>query len=105
MYIITDSKSNMVINWGEVMNKQNNMFILENENLAYPMSFTSCYEIDSLIEGLAEGKYCYSPEKGFYENPDWIEPGSDIPEEIKETIRQEYRDELAQEVSQNVYGA
>lgn len=63
------------------------------------------HEVEDVPNGILAYKYCYTIEKGFYENPDWVEPSSDIPEEIKETIKQEYRDELAQEVSQNVYDA
>ena len=63
------------------------------------------HEVENVPNGISAYKYCYTIEKGFYENPDWVEPSSDIPEEIKETIKQEYRDELAQEVSQNGYDA
>ena len=32
------------------------------------------HQVDSLPEDFEPNKYCYETEKGFYLNPDWIEP-------------------------------
>lgn len=49
------------------------------------------------VKNLPE-KYCYNEEKGFYENPNWVEP------EVVDPM-QEYRDQLMSEVSEIGYNA
>ena len=56
------------------------------------------HEVEDVPNGISAYKYCYTIEKGFYENPDWVEP------EIEDPY-QNYREQLAQEVSQNGYDA
>ena len=56
------------------------------------------HEVEDVPNGILAYKYCYTIEKGFYENPDWVEP------EIEDPI-QEYRNQLASEVSEIGYDA
>ncbi len=55
-------------------------------------------EIEEVPNEIVPYKYCYTEEKGFYENPNWVEP------EVEDPI-QEYRDQLASEVSEIGYNA
>ena len=107
MFIITKKKDNVVEGISETLCyiSDTNYVRINNQNLVFNPNSCKIYEVEDAPNYIEPEKYCYTEEKGFYENPDWVEPSSDIPEEIKETIRQEYRDELAQEVSQNVYDA
>lgn len=36
------------------------------------------FTVQEVPEGVIPGKYCYTEEKGFYENPNWIEPEEPI---------------------------
>lgn len=56
------------------------------------------HEVEDVPNGILAYKYCYTIEKGFYENPDWVEP------EIEDPY-QNYREQLAQEVSKVGYDA
>ena len=56
------------------------------------------HEVEDVPNGILAYKYCYTIEKGFYENPDWVEP------EIEDQY-QNYREQLAQEVSKIGYDA
>ena len=56
------------------------------------------HEVEDVPNGILAYKYCYTIEKGFYENPDWVEP------EIEDQY-QNYREQLAQEVSKVGYDA
>lgn len=68
---------------------------------AYVPHSVSLFEVDSIPESVEPFKYCYTEEKGFYENPEYEEPEEPIePDPI-----QEYRDQLASEVSEIGYNA
>lgn len=41
-----------------------------------------CVEVSDFPDGILEHKYCYTEEKGFYLNPDYVEP-YDIDAEVK----------------------
>jgi len=51
-------------------------------NTAYPKEMVSIYEVSEIPDEVSSGKFCYTSEKGFYENPDWKEP-YDIDAEVK----------------------
>ena len=56
------------------------------------------HEVEDVPNGILAYKYYYTIEKGFYENPDWVEP------EIEDPY-QNYREQLVQEVSKVGYDA
>ena len=103
MFIITKKKDNVVEGISETLHyiSDTNYVRINNQNLVFNPNSCKIYEIEDVANYVEPEKYCYTEERGFYENPDWVEP---VNPEV-EVIRQEYRDELAQEVSQNVYGA
>lgn len=44
------------------------------EHLFILHSGQECYEADNVSNEICTYKYCYTPEQGFYLNPNWIEP-------------------------------
>lgn len=53
-------------------------------NTAYVKETVQVYENVEVPEGVAERKYCYTPQKGFYENPAYREPEGGLEERVKE---------------------
>lgn len=63
--------------------KTRELFKITNEHgkfYAVP-DFLTLDEVDNLPEDFVESKYMYDTEKGFYENPDWVDPNT--PTEIE----------------------
>ena len=93
MTIITDTASSRVLAVGTFKEYWPNGYpIITDENgndIAYPTDFTTMYEDVEVPEGVEVEKYCYTPESGFYENPDYVEPGNpySIPDELLEQIK------------------
>lgn len=56
------------------------------------------YEVESIPQEVKDNteKYCYTPDKGFYENPIWVEP--DIPIEKKVSNLEDYTSDLLYQV-------
>lgn len=54
------------------------------------------HEVEDVPNGILAYKYCYTIEKGFYENLDWVEPEPNI------TITDEQRDLVVDEIRQGV---
>lgn len=77
MHIITDNESNRLLAVGVLKEYWPNGYpVITDEygnNCAYPTDSTSVYEVE-VPEGVKREKNCYTPEKGFYENPNWAEP-------------------------------
>lgn len=83
MYIITDNK-NKITHISETIGYQNNGNVLvDNNSLAIAKTLVKgVYEVENISEGVVAEKYCYTEEKGFYENIDYVEP-IDEPTEIE----------------------
>ncbi|MEY8366099.1 hypothetical protein AALA22_10725 [Anaerovoracaceae bacterium 41-7] len=103
MYVITLKDSNELIMHGEKLDYMSNGYpILVNENTAFPNHMVDVHSIENMPEDIEDGKCCYTPEKGFYENPNWREPNKyGLADEQIAEIEQGYRDRLAQEVAGN----
>lgn len=75
MFVITTKEENIVIAFGELIDYLDNGYpMLVNENIAFPIDYVNVYEIEEFPEEIIDGKYCYTSEKGFYDNPNWIDP-------------------------------
>ena len=102
MDIVVAKDTNMLIHIGKRTGVMDNGYPIFDKDYVFIQNTVNVFENieQEITEDMQKNpnKYCYTPEKGFY---DWVEP---VNPEV-ETIRQEYRDELAQEVSQNVYDA
>ena len=99
MYVITNKEDNSIFYIAEAM-KEKELDYKEIVDFGFciKVSDWGVFEVDEIPENVIPGKYCYTEEKGFYENPNWVEP------EVEDPI-QEYRDKLASEVSEIGYNA
>lgn len=95
MYIITNQK-NVIIHISETIGYQNNGNVLvDNDTLAIAkMLVKQVYEVDEIPDDIVEYKYCYSDDKGFYKNSEYVEPRQD--EEISKRL-----DNLENDVTNN----
>lgn len=112
MYVITMSE-NGVVGIGEVLDymEETGYPRLVNENVAFVPNAITIYENVEVSEEIKNNcfKYCYTPEQGFYKNPNYVEPDPantyGIPDELFNQIKSDYREQIAQEVSENGYNA
>lgn len=102
MYIIVNKDNNIFIASGETLDYMDNGYpILVNENIAFATEIVNVYEVKKIPESVSYIKYCYTPEQGFYLNPDWQEPNKyGISNNLLAQIEQDYRDKLAEEVAE-----
>lgn len=69
---------------------------------AYPDVLFDFFDVEAVPEDYVPNKYCYTEEKGFYLNPDYVEPEAGntfgIPDDVYRAIKnqaiQEVQDEL-----------
>lgn len=54
------------------------------------------HEVEEVPSGVVAYEYCYTEERGFYENPNWVEPEPSI------TVTDEQRDMVVDEIRQGV---
>ena len=93
-YIITEKETDRIIAMGKELSVQENGYWwLILSDVAYPNTFCFAYDANGQIAntidpstigepieipvGVKAEKYCYTPERGFYENPDYVEPGNE----------------------------
>lgn len=110
MYIITTKESNIIIGMGLQLNYLENGYpMLTEEKVVFVTELVNVHLIETIPEHISEEKYCYTPEKGFYENPNYVEPDPantyNIPDELFNQIKADYREQIAKEVSENGYNA
>ena len=98
MFVITRSKDNVIEGLSSTVTTLETDYIKTDRNVVMNPKNVTLHEIDNLPVNIERIKYCYTEEKGFYVNPDWVEP------EVEDPI-QEYRDQLASEVSEIGYDA
>lgn len=78
MYIVTSKDNNRCVYSGERLGYSNNGFpILLDENVAFPTDRFDVFEVEEIPAEVEMVKYCYTPEQGFYVNPDWKEPATE----------------------------
>lgn len=80
MNILVDSISKIVINAGNIekgffqVDPSTELYKIDNKHGEfYTVAKGICvYDVEELPEQITcDGKYCYTEEKGFYNNPDW----------------------------------
>lgn len=98
MFVITRNKDNVIEGLSSTVTTLETDYIKTDKNVVMNPKNVALYDIDNLPVSIERIKYCYTEEKGFYVNPDWVEP------EVEDPI-QEYRDQLASEVSEIGYDA
>lgn len=89
MFIITDN-NNKIMHISETIGYQNNGNVLiNNDSQAIAKNLVKgVFEVENISEGIETDKYCYTEEKGFYENVDYTEPFNEKVEieQLKEQI-------------------
>lgn len=83
-----------------------NVLIIENGGkIAIPPdSINGKYNVEQILEGVVKEKYCYTEEKGFYKNENYVEPYSeekemqDLKEQVK-TLTKE-KEDLAEQITE-----
>ena len=103
MFIITNKEKSIVVDTGnEVTYWDNGYPVIVEKDVAFVKEDVNVFEITELPEDFKQGKYCYTEEKGFYINPDYVEPDSTntygIPDEIFYAIKEQAIAEVQQEV-------
>ena len=61
------------------------------------------FEVEALPENMTANKYCYTPENGFYKNPNYVEINNSygLPNEVYDAIRDEAVAQIESEVAGN----
>lgn len=98
-YVITD-KDNVIIALSETIGyEENGNVLINNGTSAIAASLVKeVYEVNDVPENITGAKYCYAPNDGFYENPNYVEPPKPVEErlDILETNSTEYELALAE---------
>lgn len=110
MFIVCQKEKNIVFGFGENLSYLDNGYIwLVDEDRAWPNTDSYVVEIETIPEYVKIEKYCYTEEKGFYVNPDYVEPDPTntygIPDDLFNQIKADYREQLASEVTENGYNS
>lgn len=89
MFIITD-KNNVVIHFSETKDfQENGNLLIKDGTLAIANNLLNgVYEVEEIPENVQEHKYCFTEEKGFYENENYIAPEPDETTRIRELEQQ-----------------
>ena len=75
MYLLEKEK-NIIMHISETLDRQegNNYYLIKNGTIAVPPQFViNLFEVENVPEYVEEEKYCYTEEKGFFENEDYEE--------------------------------
>ena len=102
MHIITSRISNVLLNCGNRIGtlEENNYIWLVEENIAYVPEQVRTHLVESVSDEIKSNpsKYCYTEERGFYANPNYVESDPTntygIPDEIYHAIIDDYTAEL-----------
>ncbi len=112
MIVVTGNKNNEVFGIGSILEYWSNGYPVLKSNLedigtAYLPEQVTVYEkVQNIPETVKPYEYCYTPEKGFYLNPNWKELNEyGLTDEEMEEIKASYREELTKEVAKHGYDA
>lgn len=91
MKFVLTKQNNEIIeisNTYELDEEHRNINVDNNRAIAYaPDEKINVYEVEEIPENVERAKYCYTEEKGFYENENYVEPKPEITnEELMEQI-------------------
>ena len=88
MYIITATNSDMIIHITETAERlEDNLILVDNGTLnLVSADKLPIIEVDSVPAEVEAQKYCYSESKGFYVNPDYVEP---VPEPTMQDLQEQ----------------
>lgn len=87
MSIITNKNTNEILDYGVVDYMENGYPRVVESDIAYIADSVNVWEAD-IPDGVYPVKYCYTPDQGFYENPDYVEPNPyGVPDETVQAIK------------------
>ncbi len=74
-YIIVEKKNKKFIMSGDQIDYMENGYPrLVEEDVAFPKDMVDVFELVEIPIEVSPNKYCYTEEKGFYLNSDYVEP-------------------------------
>lgn len=74
MFIITDKNSVLIDTVQHIVYWSNGYPFDPEKKTAYPSNLVDVHEVETIPEGIVPEQYCYTPEEGFYPNPNYREP-------------------------------
>lgn len=88
MFVITATNSDMIIYITETAERiEDNLILVDNGTLnLVSADKLPIIEVDSVPAEVEAQKYCYSESKGFYVNPDYVEP---VPEPTMQDLQEQ----------------
>lgn len=99
MFIITNKKKSIVVDTGnEVTYWDNGYPVIVEKDVAFVKEDVNVFEVNELPEDFKQGKYCYTEEKGFYVNPDYVEPDSTNTYGVSDNVYHQIIDDYSMEL-------
>lgn len=106
MILITNKEDNVLVAMAEdSYQDESNLGALDNGypwiksiNTAYITGEVNTFQNVTVPEAVTEQKYCYTEEKGFYLNPDYMEPEAGNTFGISDNVYRAIKDQAIQEV-------
>lgn len=91
MFVLTN-KNNEIIEISNTyeLDEEHRNIIVDNHAIAYaPDEQINVFEIEEIPENIEVSKYCYTEEKGFYKNENYVEPTNPDKEmeDLKEQVK------------------
>lgn len=82
-YILTNKNDEIIeISNTYELDEEHRNINVDNHAIAYaPDELINVFEVEEIPEGVQVAKYCYTEEKGFYKNENYVEPKSEITNE------------------------
>lgn len=99
MFIITNKEKSIVVDTGnEVTYWDNGYPVIVEKDVAFVKEDVNVFEVNELPEDFKQGKYCYAEEKGFYVNPDYVEPDSTNTYGVSDNVYHQIIDDYSMEL-------
>ena len=86
MKFVLTNKNNEIIEISNTyeLDEEHRNINVDNHAIAYaPDEVINVFEVDEVPENVELAKYCYTEEKGFYENENYVEPEEPIEKRLK----------------------
>ena len=87
MKFVLTKQNNEIIeisNTYELDEEHRNINVDNNRAIAYaPNEKINVFEVEEIPEEVCEAKYCYTEEKGFYKNENYVEPTPPVEKRLK----------------------
>ena len=107
MKFVLTNKNNEIIEISNTyeLDEEHRNIIVDDHAIAYgPDEKINVYEVEEIPQEVCEAQYCYTKEKGFYKNENYVEPYNeekemqDLKEQVK-TLTKE-KEDLAEQITE-----